>query len=176
MWHYNQCPPGLTPGLVPPPRPLNTGPGTCNSSSLASPAMESTTVGGLLPRPPVAPWKLRPLGLHCCTVAIMHLFFTSRGNFGADSNNFGPCPSHAFCLTELQSLTDLLLFSVLIGAASILIMVTNLQRFTPFSWRATPLQKRLAALQLVVLLVLAPGLRLPYSGVNQSPSPGRAKS
>lgn len=93
-----------------------------------------------------APWAYIVVSLQQCS-----FFLTLRGNFGADSNNFGPCPSHAFCLTELQSLTDLLLFSVLIGAPSILIMVTNLHRFDPIPWRATPLQKRLAALQLVVL-------------------------
>ena len=37
-----------------------------------------------------------------------------------------------------------------IGAASILINGSNLQRFDPIPWRATPLQKRLAALQLVL--------------------------
>ena len=79
-------------------------------------------------------------------------FFSSRGNFGADSNKFGPCPSHALRLSELQSIKDLLLLERRIGAPTAFIMRTNLHRFDRIPWRSTPLQKRLAALQLVVLL------------------------
>ena len=60
----------------------------------------------------------------------MHLFFTLRGNFGADSNNFGPCPSHAFRLTELQSLTDLLLYPVVVWA--------NRGGFDSYKWVKSP--------------------------------------
>ena len=58
-----------------------------------------------------APWAYIVVSLQQCS-----FFLTLRGNFGADSNNFGPCPSHAFRLSELQSLTDLLLYPVVVWA------------------------------------------------------------
>ena len=122
-----------------------------------------------------APWAYIVVSLQQCS-----FFLTLRGNFGADSNNFGPCPSHAFRLSELQSIKDLLLllricYCILllfgqIGAASILINGSNLQRFDPIPWRAPPLQKRLAALQLVVHFSFRRLSRV--SGVNPSLGPG----
>ena len=72
-----------------------------------------------------APWAYIVVSLQQCS-----FFLTLRGNFGADSNNFGPCPSHAFRLSELQSLTDLLLYPVVVWA--------NRGAFDSYKWVKSP--------------------------------------
>ena len=71
---------------------------------------------------------LGPTLLYRCNNVLF--FLTLRGNFGADSNNFGPCPSHAFRLSELQSLTDLLLYPVVFWA--------NRGGFDSYKWVKSP--------------------------------------
>jgi len=116
-----------------------------------------------------APWAYIVVSLQQCS-----FFLTLRGNFGADSNNFGPCPSHAFRLSELQSLTDLLLYPVVVWANRGGFDSYNEEQLSnaspPFHGAATPLQKRLAALQLVVHFSFRRLSRV--SGVNPSLGPG----
>jgi hypothetical protein len=119
LWHHYQCPPGLTPGLVvPPPRPLTTGPGPCNPRHGIYDCWGLQCFGCLVAASaPCRAMETPPLGptlLYRCNNVLF--FLTLRGNFGADSNNFGPCPSHAFRLSEIQSLTDLLLYPVVVWA------------------------------------------------------------
>ena len=149
MWHYYQCPPGLTPGLVPPPRRGHSPPGPGRATPppwnlrLLGATMFwlfSCCLGPLSRHGNSAPWAYIVVSLQQCS-----FFLTLRGNFGADSNNFGPCPSHAFRLTELQGSKICYCLMEQIGAASIFINGSNLQRFAPFSWRALPLQKRSVA-------------------------------
>ena len=115
---------------------------------------------------------LGPTLLYRCNNVLF--FLTLRGNFGADSNNFGPCPSHAFRLSELQSLTDLLLYPVVVWANRGGFDSYNEEQLSnaspPFHGAATPLQKRLAALQLVVHFSFRRLSRV--SGVNPSLGPG----
>ena len=76
----------------------------------------------------------------------MLLFFiTLRGNFGADSNKFGPCPSHAFCPNEIQRIKRIVIVGDAIVAATAFLMVTNLWWFDPIPWLPNLFQKRLAA-------------------------------
>jgi hypothetical protein len=98
-----------------------------------------------------APWAYIVVSLQQCS-----FFLTLRGNFGADSNNFGPCPSHAFRLSELQSIKDLLLYPVVVWAnrgGFDSYNGNNSPSLRPDSmapnpapetipWRALPLQKR----------------------------------
>jgi len=158
LWHYYQCPPGLTPGLVPPPRRGHSPPGPGRATPppwnlrLLGATMFwlfSCCLGPLSRHGNSAPWAYIVVSLQQCS-----FFLTLRGNFGADSNNFGPCPSHAFRLSELQSLTDLLLYPVVVWANRGGFDSYNGKQLSnaspPFHGAATLLQKRLAALQLVV--------------------------
>ena len=90
----------------------------------------------------------------------MPLFFTLRGNFGADSNKFGPCPSHALRLIEIQRIKRIAIVGDSIVPPAAFIMGTNLHRFDRFPWRPTPLQKRFDEFLVDLIIVLSVYLRV----------------
>jgi hypothetical protein len=68
----------------------------------------------------------------------MFFFFTARGNFSADSNNFFPCPSHVFHLNEIQTIKRIAIVGEPIVVPAAFIMGSKSPSLRPHSMAPTP--------------------------------------